>query len=90
MQGNPNYSSVVNWAGFKSDKLVELTNTMVHEVDPARQKQASDAWSDYVLDEAWAVIVCTQKQRVVSQPKVKGLRWNLDEMFQANDAWLEA
>jgi peptide/nickel transport system substrate-binding protein len=90
MQGNPNYSSVVNWAGFKSDKLVELTNTMVHEVDPAKQKQASDAWSEYVLDEAWAVIVCTQKQRVVSQPRVKGLRWNLDEMFQANDAWLEA
>jgi peptide/nickel transport system substrate-binding protein len=90
MQGNPNFSSVVNWAGFKSDKLVELTNTMVHEVDPAKQKQASDAWSDYVLDESWAVVICTQKQRVVSHPKVKGLRWNLDEMFQANDAWLEA
>jgi len=43
-----------------------------------------------VLDESWAVIVSTQKQRVVSQPKVKGLRWNLDEMFQANDTWLEA
>jgi hypothetical protein len=69
---------------------VELTSDLVFAVEPEKQKQAYGAWSDYVLDESWAVVIAAQKPRVVAHSKVKGLRWNIDEMFQANDAWIEA
>jgi peptide/nickel transport system substrate-binding protein len=90
LQGNPNFSSEVNWAGFKSDEFVTLSDALVHEADPARQPQVFGAWTDYVLDQSFTMVVTAAKDRVVSNPNVHGLRWNLDEMMQANDAWLDA
>ena len=90
LQGNPNFSSEVNWAGFKSDDFVALSDALVHEADPAKQPQVFAAWRDYVLDQSFTMVVTAAKDRVVSNPNVHGLRWNLDEMMQANDAWLDA
>ena len=89
MEGNPNFSDLVSWANFKSDELTQLTNAIVHETDPAKQPQAYAAWSDYLLDESWAVTLGASSPHTIATRNVHGLHYNLDEMLQANDAWLD-
>jgi peptide/nickel transport system substrate-binding protein len=87
---NPNYSPVVSFSGFKSDKLVELNQSLQHEVDPTKQKQVYVDWSDYILDQAWATQIATQTPLAVTSQKTHDLKYTLVEMLDYRDVWLES
>ncbi|MBV9582248.1 MAG: ABC transporter substrate-binding protein [Chloroflexi bacterium] len=86
--GNVYYSPFNNWSGFRSDRLLQLTDGLLHETDPARQKQIYADWMDYIQDESWAMPWSNTAPRFMQTAKVHGVRWNLADYMMTNDAWL--
>jgi peptide/nickel transport system substrate-binding protein len=87
---NPYFSPVLSFSGFKSDTLTQLAGALMHEVDPAKQKQVYADWSDYVLDQAWASTVATSAPLAAFIPRLHGLKYTLLEMLDYSEAWLDA
>jgi peptide/nickel transport system substrate-binding protein len=88
--GNVYYSPFNNWSSFRSDRLRELTDGLLHETDPAKQKQIYADWMDYIQDESWAMPWSNTAPRFANAAKVHGVRWNLADYMMTNDAWLSA
>ena len=53
--GNVYYSPFNNWSSFRSDRLRQLTDGLLHETDATKQKQIYADWMDYIQDESWAM-----------------------------------
>jgi peptide/nickel transport system substrate-binding protein len=88
--GNVYYSPYNNWSSFRSDRLLQLTDGLLHETDAARQKQIYADWLDYIQDESWAMPWSNTAPRFANAAKVRGVRWNLADYMLTNDAWLAA
>ena len=88
--GNVYYSPFNNWSSFRSDRLRELTDGLLHETDATKQKQIYSDWLDYIQDESWAMPWSSTAPRFISSAKVRGVRWNLADYMMTNDAWLSA
>ena len=86
--GNVYYSPFNNWSSFRSDRLRELTDGLLHETEPSKQKQIYSDWLDYIQDESWAMPWSNTAPRFVYSSKVHGVRWNLADYMMTNDAWL--
>ena len=86
--GNVYYSPFNNWSSFRSDRLRQLTDGLLHETEPAKQKQIYADWLDYIQDESWAMPWSNTAPRFVQSAKVHGVRWNLADYMMTNDAWL--
>jgi peptide/nickel transport system substrate-binding protein len=86
--GNVYYSPFNNWSSFRSDRLRELTDGLLHETDAAKQKQIYADWMDYIQDESWAMPWSNTAPRFVYASKVHGVRWNLADYMMTNDVWL--
>jgi peptide/nickel transport system substrate-binding protein len=88
--GNVYYSPFNNWSSFRSDRLGQLTDGLLHETDSAKQKQIYADWLDYIQDESWAMPWSSTAPRFAYTSKVHGVRWNLADYMMTNDAWLSA
>jgi peptide/nickel transport system substrate-binding protein len=88
--GNVYYSPFNNWSSFRSDRLRELTDGLLHETDATKQKQIYSDWMDYIQDESWAMPWSNTAPRFISSAKLHGVRWNLADYMMTNDAWLSA
>jgi peptide/nickel transport system substrate-binding protein len=88
--GNVYYSPFNNWSSFRSDRLGQLTDGLLHETDPAKQKQIYSDWLDYIQDESWAMPWSNTAPRFAYSSRVHGVRWNLADYMMTNDAWLSA
>lgn len=86
--GNVYYSPFNNWSSFRSDRLRGLTDGLLHETDPAKQKQIYADWMDYIQDESWAMPWSNTAPRFVYASRLHGVRWNLADYMMTNDAWL--
>jgi peptide/nickel transport system substrate-binding protein len=86
--GNVYYSPFNNWSSFRSERLLQLTDGLLHETDAAKQKQIYADWMDYIQDESWAMPWSNTAPRFMHSAKVHGVRWNLADYMQTNDAWL--
>jgi len=86
---DPYYSPVVSFSGFTSPELSQLSNELLHEVDPARQQGVYARWSDYVLDEAWAGVIATSTPMVATTARVRGLRYTQLEILDYRYAQLD-
>jgi peptide/nickel transport system substrate-binding protein len=86
--GNVYYSPFNNWSSFRSDRLRELTDGLLHETDATRQKQIYADWMDYIQDESGAMPWSNTAPRFMYASKVHGVRWNLADYMMTNDAWL--
>jgi hypothetical protein len=58
--------------------------------ETVRAKQYYSDFNDYLLDEAWNIVIATNVPRTIATAKVHGLRYNMVEMFVQSDAWLSA
>jgi peptide/nickel transport system substrate-binding protein len=85
---DPYYSPVVSFSGFTSDRLVQLSNELQHELDPARQAQVYADWSDYVLDQAWAGAIATSSPLAAMSARLHALEYSQLEMLDYRNAWL--
>jgi peptide/nickel transport system substrate-binding protein len=88
--GNAYYSPVHNWVNYQADDYTQLGNGLLHEVDPAKQKQVYAAWLDYILDQSFAIPWSNTVPRVVASAKVQGLKYNMTDFFMPNEAWVSA
>jgi peptide/nickel transport system substrate-binding protein len=88
--GNVYYSPFNNWSSFRSDRLRQLTDGLLHETDASKQKQIYADWMDYIQDESWAMPWSNTAPRFAHSAKVHGVRWNLADYMMTNDAWLSA
>jgi peptide/nickel transport system substrate-binding protein len=89
--GNPYYTMQPNnWANFNSPRLTQLMTGFVTETDQVRAKQYYSDFNDYLLDEAWNIVIATNVPREIATGKVHDLRYNMVEMFVQSDAWLSA
>jgi len=86
--GNVYYSPFNNWSSFRSERLLQLTDGLLHETDAAKQKQIYADWMDYIQDESWTMPWSNTAPRFMHAAKVHGVRWNLADYMQTNDAWL--
>src|SRR5439155_4026524 len=75
--GNVYYSPFNNWSSFRSDRLRQLTDGLLHETDATKQKQIYVDWMDYIQDEIWAMPWSNTAPRFGHSSKVHGVRWNL-------------
>jgi peptide/nickel transport system substrate-binding protein len=87
---NPYFSPVLSFSGFKSDQLTQFAESLMHEVDPSKQKQVYTNWSDYVLDEAWASTIATSPPLAAISPKLHDLMYTIVERLDYTGAWLDA
>jgi peptide/nickel transport system substrate-binding protein len=88
--GNVYYSPFNNWSSFRSDRLAQLTDGLLHETDSSKQKQIYSDWLDYIQDESWAMPWSNTAPRFAFLSRVHGVRWNLADYMMTNDAWLSA
>jgi peptide/nickel transport system substrate-binding protein len=88
--GNVYYSPFNNWSSFRSDRLRQLTDGLLHETEATRQKQIYVDWMDYIQDESWAMPWSNTAPRFGHSSRVHGVRWNLADYMMTNDAWLSA
>jgi peptide/nickel transport system substrate-binding protein len=88
--GNVYYSPFNNWSSFRSDRLAQLTDGLLHETDSSKQKQSYSDWLDYIQDESWAMPWSNTAPRFAFSSRVHGVRWNLADYMMTNDAWLSA
>lgn len=88
--GNVYYSPFNNWSSFRSERLSQLTDGLLHETDPTKQRQIYADWLDYIQDESWAMPWSGTSPRFAHSAKVHGVRWNLADYMMTNDAWLTA
>ncbi|MBV9170284.1 MAG: hypothetical protein JOZ81_09405 [Chloroflexi bacterium] len=86
--GNVYYSPFNTWSSFRSDRLRELIDGLLHETDPSRQKQIYADWMDYVQDETWAMPWSNTAPRFAYVSKVHGVRWSVADYMMTNGAWL--
>ena len=86
--GNVYYSPFNNWSSFRSDRLLQLTDGLLHETDASKQKQIYADWLDYIQDESWAMPWSNTAPRFIQSTKVHGVRWNLADYMLTNDTWL--
>jgi peptide/nickel transport system substrate-binding protein len=86
--GNVYYSPFNNWSNFRTDRLAQLTDGLLHETDAAKQKQIYSDWLDYIQDESWAMPWSNTAPRFAYTSRVHGVRWNLADYMLTNDAWL--
>jgi ABC-type transport system substrate-binding protein len=68
--------------------LAQLADRLQHEVDPASQKQVYSDWTDYVLDQVWAVQIATSLPVTATSPQVQGLVYNQLDMLDYRGAHL--
>jgi peptide/nickel transport system substrate-binding protein len=91
MNGSPYYSAGYNWVGFHSDDLARVDDAILHAADPAKAKAASNAWSDYVLDQSFAMPISAQYPHFLTTAKVNGMSFDVaGDWITTNDAWLSA
>jgi peptide/nickel transport system substrate-binding protein len=88
--GNVYYSPFNNWSSFRSDRLRQLTDGLLHETEATKQKQIYADWMDYIQDESWAMPWSNTAPRFGHSSRVHGVRWNLADYMMTNDAWLSA
>jgi peptide/nickel transport system substrate-binding protein len=88
--GNAYYSPNANWASFKTDEYSALSDGLLKEIDPAKQKVVYGQWLDYILDQSWAMPWSNTVPRTATTAKVQGMAYNMTEFLMANDAWLGA
>jgi peptide/nickel transport system substrate-binding protein len=88
--GNVYYSPFNNWSSFRTDQLRQLTDGLLHETDPTKQKQIYSDWLDYIQDESWAMPWSNTAPRFINSAKVHGVRWNLADYMMTNDVWLSS
>jgi peptide/nickel transport system substrate-binding protein len=88
--GNAYFSPVHNWENYQADEYTQLGTGLLHEIDPAKQKQVYAQWLDYILDQSFAVTWSNTVPRVVATAKVQGLKYNMTDFFMPNEAWLTA
>jgi peptide/nickel transport system substrate-binding protein len=88
--GNVYYSPFNNWSSFRTERLGQLTDGLLHETDPAKQKQIYADWLNYIQDESWAMPWSSTAPRFAYTSRVHGVRWNLADYMMTNDAWLGA
>jgi peptide/nickel transport system substrate-binding protein len=88
--GNVYYSPFNNWSSFRSDRLGQLTDGLLHETDAGKQKQIYSDWLEYIQDESWAMPWSNTAPRFAFSAKLHGVRWNLADYMMTNDAWLSA
>jgi peptide/nickel transport system substrate-binding protein len=86
--GNAYYSPNANWASFKSDEYSKLADGLLKETDSAKQKQVYAQWTDYILDQSWAMPFSNTVPRTATTARVQGMTYNMTEFLMPNDAWL--
>jgi peptide/nickel transport system substrate-binding protein len=59
------------------------------EADPDKQKTLYARMNDYILDQSWAMPMCTNPQILVGSSKVKGLEPNQYGAWYFTNAWLD-
>ena len=48
--GNVYYSPYNNWSSFRSERLLQLTDGLLHETEPTKQRQIYADWLSYIQD----------------------------------------
>ncbi|MBV8083223.1 MAG: hypothetical protein JO247_00265, partial [Chloroflexi bacterium] len=86
--GSPYYGPLNNWSGFKDDQFTKLAGDMATATDPAKQKQAAAAYTDYVLDQSFTIAICSLLPRVATAAKVHGVAYDMAYILQATEAWI--
>jgi peptide/nickel transport system substrate-binding protein len=81
---------VQNNSGFKTDAYTQLTNDLVTEADPAKQKVIYSKLNDMLLDESFAYIVSTAPPTMVAHKRVRNLTTPSYGGFGYAEAWLDA
>jgi ABC-type transport system substrate-binding protein len=86
--GNAYYSPNANWAGFKTDEYSQLADGLLKETDPVKQKQVYSQWTDYILDQSWALPWSNTVPRAAMTARVQSMSYNMTEFLMPNNAWL--
>jgi peptide/nickel transport system substrate-binding protein len=86
---DPYYSPVVSFSGFTSPTLTQLSNDLLHAVDPAARQSAYARWTDYALDQAWAGVVATSPPMAATTAHVHELKYSQLELLDYRDTWLD-
>jgi ABC-type transport system substrate-binding protein len=80
---------VQNNSGFKTDAYTEVTNDLVTEADPAKQKVVYSRLNDMLLDESFAYIVSTAPPTMVAHKRVRNLTTPSYGGFGYAEVWLD-
>ena len=78
-----------NNVGFNNARWRELTDQLVVETDPAKQKSLYGQVNDMMLDEVNQAFTAPLAHRLVMNKKVKNISYRAHEAFVFEGAWLD-
>jgi peptide/nickel transport system substrate-binding protein len=78
-----------NNVGFNNARWRELTDQLVVETDPAKQKRLYGEVNDIMLEEVNQAFTAPLAPRLVMNKKVKGITWRAHDAFVFENAWLD-
>ncbi len=85
----PYYGPQFNWAGFKDAAYDQLSQQVLVENDPNRQKDLYAQLNDYWLDQAWIIPISQNPPRLAARPAVQGLGYDGHESLVLSELWLQ-
>ncbi len=77
-----------NAEGFSSDRYREIVNAISSEPDAAKRKPLYDQLNDFLLDEQFVIMVCSNAESVVTRSNVQNLGWDMHGARKYAEIWL--
>jgi ABC-type transport system substrate-binding protein len=86
---NNNGGGLWNWTGFDSPELRSIGESIQAEPDPAKLRQLTDRWNDYVLDQCTVLGIATIVPRCAMAQRVHGIAYDMFTSLNGSGAWLD-
>jgi peptide/nickel transport system substrate-binding protein len=85
----PTWRPVPNNTRWDPPEWKAMFNDIATETDATKQKALFERMNSYILDESWAMPMCTDPQVLVGTKRLKGVTVNQYGAWYFTDAWLE-
>jgi peptide/nickel transport system substrate-binding protein len=77
-----------NASGYQNEKYMQLTTALGTEPDPAKRKQLMSDINDFILDEAFVLVVSTAPTNMVMRANVQGMKTAVSGYWVLGDTWI--
>ncbi|HEY2596221.1 MAG TPA: ABC transporter substrate-binding protein, partial [Chloroflexota bacterium] len=82
------FGAAINQSGFYDDTFNQLIMSTTSETDPAQRKQGYSKINDYLLDQAYAMVVSGYPNILAQQPNVRDLGYYPVLQWTLRTTWL--